>query len=333
MNNGWRTVSNSDNYKNGSFQNLSATPVMSADASFFRLMKGFLQRPKNVVPPHPLPSVKTNLKSLHNTNPVIIWFGHSSYLIHCNGINILVDPLFSGSASPVPGFVKAFAGADAYAAADMPAIDAMIITHNHYDHLNRKTITQLQSVTRAFYTSLGVGKDLLNSSNTDKRITELDWGESVTIAGNMQLTATPARHFSGRGIKRGGSLWSSFVLKTPGHTIFIGGDSGYDAHFKTIGAQYGPFDLVILECGQYNTLWPLIHMMPEETVQAAIDLKAKMLLPVHWSKFILAYHPWNEPVTRVVKSAHAHMLNITTPMIGEPVILGEQYPNSIWWNL
>jgi L-ascorbate metabolism protein UlaG (beta-lactamase superfamily) len=146
----------------------------------------------------------------------------------------------------------------------------------------------------------------------------------------MTLTAAPARHFSGRGIKRGGSLWASFILNIYGFTIYIGGDSGYDSHFKTIGDKYGPFDIAILECGQYNESWPYIHMFPEETVQASIDLKAKALLPVHWGKFTLAYHPWNEPVQRITKAAEGVI--VTTPRIGEPVVINKHYPNEVWWD-
>lgn len=149
----------------------------------------------------------------------------------------------------------------------------------------------------------------------------------------IKLTATPARHFSGRGIKRGQSLWSSFILRTPTHNLFLGGDSGYDDHFKEIGNKYGPFDLAILEAGQYNTMWPFIHMMPEETVQAAVDLKAKAILPVHWGKFRLAMHPWNEPIKRVLNKATELNMRVLTPRIGEPVIIDSNFKNTQWWKM
>ena len=149
----------------------------------------------------------------------------------------------------------------------------------------------------------------------------------------MQLTAAPGRHFSGRGLTRGKTLWAGFVLKTAEQTIYLGGDSGYDTFFKEIGNKYGPFDLAILECGQYNAHWKNIHMMPEETAQAAIDLGAKRLLPVHWAKFTLALHPWNDSIKRVVKKSAELHLSITTPRIGEPIVLGNSYPDSVWWNL
>jgi L-ascorbate metabolism protein UlaG (beta-lactamase superfamily) len=325
-------IKHSQNFRDGVFQNLSFTPMKPDDVTYYQMLKETLQRPADVRPPAPLPTVKTNLKTLYSEKPVIVWFGHSSYLIHVKGFNILVDPVFSGSASPMSFMIKAFPGADAYTVADMPEIDLMIITHNHYDHLDKKTLALLKPHTKKIFTSLGVGKDLQSCLARENNITEMDWWETQEVAKDITLTATPARHFSGRGLKRGGSLWSSFVLQIFGYQLFIGGDSGYDTHFKAIGDKYGPFDLVILECGQYNDNWPFIHMKPEETVQAAIDLKGKVLLPVHWAKFALANHPWNESAKRVTASGVQLGLLVTTPRIGEPVTVGEHYPQEHWWN-
>ncbi|HRP58641.1 MBL fold metallo-hydrolase [Agriterribacter sp.] len=322
-------IKGSPNYKKGSFQNLSETPVMAKDSSWYKLIKDSFSRPKEIRPSRPLPSIKTDLKNLHSENPVIIWFGHSSYLIHVRGKNILVDPVFSGYASPVRFLVKAFAGTDIYTPDDLPPIDLMILTHNHYDHFDTHTISRLHAKTRAYCVPLGVRAGFQKPYASS--VTELDWWETERITNDIGITATPARHFSGRGLKRGGSLWCSFVLRMFGYTLYIGGDSGYDAHFREIGKKFGGFDLAILECGQYNTSWPFIHMMPEETVQAGIDLNAKWLLPVHWGKFVLANHPWNEPVTRAVKKAAESNVNITTPLIGEPVIINESYPAGTWW--
>lgn len=316
----------SPNFKNGIFHNFSPTEVMAKDASTLKILLRFLSKPKSVNPPKRLPSVKTDLLHLvASDNPIIIWFGHSSYLIHHKGLNILVDPVFSGHASPFSFMVKAFPGADAFKVPDLPPIDILIITHNHYDHLDKKTLCQLKP--KAVYTALGVGADLPFSSSI---ITEMDWWDSAAYSSDVKVTAAPARHFSGRGIKRGGSLWASFVLDLPGFRIYVGGDSGYDTHFKTIGEKFGPFDLVILETGQYNTDWPMIHMSPEEAVQAAQELGAKVLLPVHWGKFSLALHPWDEPVIRTTLSA-AGKVKVTTPRIGEPVILNVSYPADRWW--
>jgi L-ascorbate metabolism protein UlaG (beta-lactamase superfamily) len=160
----------------------------------------------------------------------------------------------------------------------------------------------------------------------------LDWWETIEIKDNFKLTAAPARHFSGRTFDRNKTLWSSFILEKNDTRIYIGGDSGYDDHFKLIGEKFGSFDLAILESGQYNESWPQIHMMPEETVQAAKDLHAKVLLPVHWGKFALSLHPWNEPIRRVLKKAISLNQAVATPMIGEPFYLQGPVPQNEWWN-
>jgi len=321
----------SPNYVNGSFQNLSPTEVTLKSASYTKMIRDFLNKPKTTTPPGRLPSVKTDLGSIDDAQPVIVWFGHSSYLIQSRGIRILVDPVFSGNASPVSFFGKSFPGSDVYQVPDFGEIDLLLITHDHYDHLDYRTITQFIPKVKAFGTALGVGSHLEHWGVPAARITEFDWWDTRTIANDINLTAAPARHFSGRGLTRNKTLWTSFVLKIHGYTIYIGGDSGYDTHFKTIGDRYGPFDIVMLETGQYGDEWPYIHMFPEEVVEAASDLKAKVLLPVHWGKFALAYHAWNEPIQRVVKKATKEKLSVTTPRIGEPVIIGGVYPTARWW--
>lgn len=327
----WRPLRESKNYKDKKFNNLSDTPMIAEGVSFGKVLKEYFNKPANVTPSHRLPSIKTDLKSLYSEKPVIVWFGHSSYLIHCKGINILVDPVFSGHASPMRGMVKAYPGANEYQVEDMPAIDLLVITHNHYDHLDTKTVSKLRSKIKAIYTPLGVGKSIDGCFSQSLPITEMDWWETENVTPDITLTATPARHFSGRGLKRAGSLWASFVLKIHGYSIYLGGDSGYDTHFKPIGEKYGPFDIAILECGQYGKDWPYIHMFPEQTVQASLDLKANVLLPVHWGKFTLANHPWDEPIQRVIKAAAEAGMTIATPLQGEPVVIGEAYPHHPWW--
>ncbi len=313
------------------FQNLSLTPQLTEGYSMLKVMKDFFTRPKTVVPPQPIRSVKTDLKNYHSQTPSVFWFGHSSYLIHCNGINILVDPVFSGHASPFSWYLKAFEGSDVYKPDDMPAIDIMIITHNHYDHLDINTIKALAPQTKQFIMPLGVSKHLQHITAFKERYTELDWWDTINFASNIQITCTPARHFSGRGLKRNGSLWASFVLMIDEYRIFIGSDSGYDAHFSEIGKEYGPMDIAILECGQYNEAWRYIHTMPEELISIGKDLQSKMLMPVHWAKFALALHSWDEPIQRFVKAAKAAGVAYTTPMIGEAVVLDHSYPATEWW--
>jgi L-ascorbate metabolism protein UlaG (beta-lactamase superfamily) len=323
-------IEKSPNYKNGAFQNLSETPVQSKDFSVFQTAWKFFNPPKTSTPSATLPSIKTDLKNLSSEQPVLIWFGHSSYLIRINGKNILVDPVFSGNAGPVTFLTKNFTGSNVYSVDDFPDLDIVLITHDHYDHLDYKTILELKSKTKLFCTSLGVGAHLERWGVAPDKIVEFDWWESKQIDG-MELTAAPARHFSGRGFGRYNTLWSSFVLKTTNYNLYLGGDSGYDSHFKTIGEKYGPFDLALLECGQYNEGWPFIHMMPEQTVQASIDLQAKVLMPVHWSKFQLSLHAWNESIERASRAAEERKVTLTTPMIGQPVTIGKNYPAKKWW--
>jgi len=339
-----KRLQQSPNYKNGAFQNISETPMKQPDVSYWKMTKEMMKKHPQTEPPSRLPFVKTDLKNLNSPEPLIVWFGHSSYLIRIENKNFLIDPVFSGNAAPVSFMVKAFPGADEYKAEDMPAVDYLILTHDHYDHLDFKTLLKLKNKVSTIYCSLGVSSHLKYWGFDENKINELDWWQSKQIDQNIQLTAAPARHFSGRGLKRGQTFWSSFILKTATHNLYLGGDSGYDAHFKEIGEKFGPFDLAILESGQYNTMWPLIHMIPEQTVQAAIDLKAKALLPVHWAKFKLGMHPWNEPVKRVVAEVErtnrlykeqgtGDKVQVVTPKIGEPLLINGDYKTESWWNL
>jgi L-ascorbate metabolism protein UlaG (beta-lactamase superfamily) len=329
----------SPNYKGDRFENLVPTEVTIKGSSFFKMLREYRQRPADTVPARPIPSVRTDLRTLPDEGAWIVWFGHSSYLLKIEGLTILVDPVFSANASPVSLFAKAFPGTEVYGVEEMPEIDLLLLTHDHYDHLDYKTVKSLAPKARQVCTSLGVGAHLESWGVAAEKIMELDWWESWEWGG-LTLTAAPARHFSGRGFKRGGTLWSSFVLKGRGHSLYLGGDSGYERHFREIGERFGPFELAILECGQYGKNWPYIHMMPEQTVQAALELGAAAMMPVHWGKFTLALHPWNEPVRRLVAAfARASAaeggkgLRLATPMIGQPVGIGGPYPDACWWDI
>lgn len=326
-------IKESRNYRDGSFQNLAETIMMVEGTSYLKLMANFFSKGVGRSPLETLPSIRTDLKSISGEDTTIIWFGHSSYFIRTQGKNILIDPVFSNRASPFQ-FIgsKGYEIAKPYATSDFPPIDALILTHDHYDHLDYNSIINLRSNVKAIYTTLGVGSHLVYWGIEEQLIKELDWWEGDTILPGIDLIATPARHFSGRGLTRNKTLWASFVLKTSEHTLFLGGDSGYDEAFKSIGNKYGPFDIAILECGQYNSMWPDIHMMPEQTVQASADLRAKALMPVHWGKFTLSLHPWREPVERALKKAKDLNMLVTTPMIGEPMSLNQPLPQAKWWN-
>ncbi|RZK03165.1 MAG: MBL fold metallo-hydrolase [Flavobacterium sp.] len=326
-------IRQSPNYRDGKFQNLSETPMMTKDASMPKIMWNFLFNREKTDPEKPIPTVKSNLKAPTNGKTIITWFGHSSYFLLMDGVNILVDPVFSQRTSPVQWFgTKAFLGTSIYGADDFPEIDVLLLTHDHYDHLDYNTIKNFKTKIKRFITTLGVGAHLEKWGIEGDKITELDWNDEIIIQNNIKINCLTARHFSGRGMtKRNQSLWASFAIKSSSANIYIGGDSGYDAHFAAIGNKFGPFDLAILECGQYNKFWPYIHMMPEQTAQAAKDLKADVLLPVHWGKFKLSSHFWSEPVNRVKTKANEIGQKITTPMIDEQIILGEKYPDKKWW--
>ncbi len=324
-------VKKSPNYKNGIFQNLSETPQLAEEATFSKIFHDLFFS-KNRRPKHKIPSQKNDLLHLPPNDDVLVWFGHSSYFIQIDGKRILVDPVFSGNASPFSFMIKAFGGADVYNSEDIPEIDYLFITHDHWDHLDYKTILRLKPRVGKVITGLGTGEHLEYWGFGNEQIIEKDWYQSVELGGGFTVTVTPARHFSGRGLKSKQSLWASFVLQTPTFRIFIGGDGGYDFHFAETGQKFGPFDLAILENGQYNISWKYIHMMPEQVLQAAKDLKAKRLFPVHNSKFALANHAWDEPLKKITELNKEAKLPVITPMIGEKVLLKKESQEfSNWW--
>ncbi len=325
-------IKKSENYKDGEFWNIEPTSVNPDNVSFFTILREILSRPKTVTPSDDLPHIKTDLFNIKDDKPTVVWFGHSSYFLSYNGYRILVDPVFSGNASPVKFFGRSFPGTNIYSAGDFPEIDLLLITHDHYDHLDYPFIKQIRSKVKKVVTSLGIGEHLEKWGVEAHKISEINWGEHNQVQPSLTISAHPTRHFSGRGISRYKTLWSSFVLEWEEYRIYVGGDSGYSSEFKRLGNQYGPFDIVFLECGQYGKYWPQIHMTPEETVQAAMDMKAKVLFPVHWGKFVLSTHPWNESIKRVTAEATKKDQKYVSPRIGEAYILGESFKQKDWWN-
>ena len=313
-------IEKSPNYKNGAFTNLNITPQITGEGGFLKIMKDMFSA-KNRRPHDIVPSVKTDLLNLDKNEDILVWFGHSSYFVQIDGKRFLVDPVFSGNASPFGFMIKSFKGSDIYKPADIPEIDYLIITHDHWDHLDYKTIIKLKPKIAKVITGLGTGAHLERWGYDPKIIIESDWYDQVILGNGFTINTTPARHFSGRGPKPNQSLWASFVLQTPSIRIFIGGDGGYDEHFAEIGEKFGGFDLAILENGQYNTSWKYIHLMPEEVLQAAKDLKAKRLFPVHNSKFALANHSWDTPLKTIAEFNKTVKQTLITPIIGELVYL------------
>ena len=325
-------IKQSPNYKNNAFQNLSHTPSLTEGVSMTSVLKEFLFNKNELKKPsQDIPTVKTDLLNLDPAENVVVWFGHSSYFIQIDGKKILVDPVLSGSVSPISFTNKAFEGTDVYTTDDFPEIDYLFISHDHWDHLDYKTIMKLKSKIKTIICGLGTGAHLEYWGFDTNLIIEKDWNETITLKDGFVVNTVPARHFSGRSFIRNKALWMSFVLQTPTSKLFIGGDSGYDTHFETIGKQFGPFDLVFLENGQYDKSWKYIHMAPNEVLQAAVDLKAKALFPVHSSKFVLANHNWNEPLSRISELAETSEISLMTPLIGEKAIIKSEKVFPKWW--
>lgn len=326
-------ITTSENYRDKKFQNLNFTPDLSEGVSYTKVLREFIfNRSKRLEPKEILPFVKTDLKEINPNASFVVWFGHSSYLLLVDGKRILVDPVFSGNASPVSFTTKSFKGTNTYGVEDMPDIDLLIITHDHWDHLDYETVSLLKPKVQQVVTGLGTAQHLELWGFDKGKIHEVDWNDSLDLEDGWTIHATPARHFSGRGLKRNKSLWMSFVLQTPTLKLYIGGDSGYDTHFKTIGEKHGPFDIAFLECGQYHANWKYIHMMPEEVIQAALDLKATCTMPVHWAKFALAQHDWDEPILRITAEAKRKNYSLVHPRIGETVDLtNPTYKYTEWW--
>lgn len=328
-------IQKSPQYKNGKFENINYTPELAEGYGYFDIISDFLfKKVDRKIPTDIIPSIKTNLLELDSNEDILVWFGHSSYFIQLEGKRFLIDPVFSGNASPIIGTTKAFKGTDIYTANDLPEIDYLLITHDHYDHLDYTTIMELKPKIKKIICPLGVGSHFEFWKFPNQNIIEKDWYEKIELDQNITLYTTPSRHFSGRSIKRCNTLWTSFVLETKDFKMYLGGDSGYDSHFAEIGAKYGPFDIALLDNGQYNPAWKYIHNLPEDVIKAMKDLNTKRVFPVHSSKFSLSLHAWDEPLIKVTElnAASENPIPLITPMIGELVELkNEKQEFKQWW--
>ena len=313
----------SPNYRDGMFQNEEPTPQFTGNKSPFTVLWEFVfSRPKDIIPAEPIRVVKTDLKSLPTNRDWLVWFGHSSYMFCLNGKRYLVDPVLKME-FPASVMMKPFKGTDIYTPDDMPDIDVLIITHEHWDHLDYATLRDLRSKVAHVVCPLGIAEYLEYWHYDPFIITEMDWyesnGERLSVSGE-RITCLPSRHFSNRLLgARNQTLWASFMIEDGGRKVYIGGDGGYDGRFKRIREQFGQVDVAFLENGQYNSDWRYIHSTPEGLGQAILDLQAKTVFTVHHDKFALAKHPWYEPEQLVQSFAKEHNIHLLDQPIGSIV--------------
>ncbi|MBU1343077.1 MAG: MBL fold metallo-hydrolase [Proteobacteria bacterium] len=322
----------SPQYHNGKFKGEIDALTMTAK-DYLSSTWRFLFEKNNQTPDQPLPVQPVDLSCFNTADHNQLnstWFGHSSLMINMNGYKILTDPVFEKKVSMV-GPTR-FNGGLPFDPKQLTRVDVVIISHDHYDHLNKTSIQILTPVTTRFIVPLAVGKRLVSWGVPEDKIIELDWWETVEFDDHLRITATPAQHFSGRGIgDRNTTLWASWVITSPDFNIFYSGDSGYFNGFKTIGDTLGPFDVTFLECGAYDELWRPVHMFPEETAKAHLDLRGGILHPIHWGTFNLALHPWYDPMQRLITAAQSNHIRVATPMAGQSIDYATGELGTHWW--
>ncbi|MDR1228150.1 MAG: MBL fold metallo-hydrolase [Azoarcus sp.] len=323
----------SPNYVNGLFHNQIDSPLRTTDQSELSMwMESLFGEKGQTRPPGAIPAIKTEIKALDATQDLVIWLGHSSYFVQLGGRRMLIDPVFSANAAPVPLVNTAFDGTSIYAAEDMPDVDVLLISHDHYDHLDYPSVQALQSRVKKVITGLGVGAHFKAWGYDMRIVHEADWYEAIQLTPELRIRLMPARHFSGRALQRDRSLWAGFALLSPRRRLFFSGDTGYAPHFAEIGRRYGPFDWVALDAGQYDPRWANVHMNPEQAAQAADDLRAKVLTPGHIGRFSISRHDWDDPFKRITAASQGRGYALWTPEIGRPVFLdGRTQEFTRWW--
>lgn len=326
--------SRSDNWKNGKFQNLQETKLSINFWEIPGLLQKQLSNKTNREPQSPLPIVPFDKDAFlsKDTDFCLVWYGHSAVLIRMNSKTIFIDPMMGPNASPIsPYKTKRFSENTLDFIDDFPGIDLMLISHDHYDHLDYDSIIKLKEKTQSYFVALGVKRHLVKWGIDSTKITEFDWW-NVSEFSNIKITFTPTRHFSGRGLTdRKKSLWGGWVFQTEKENIWFSGDGGYGSHFKEVGELLGPFDFAFMECGQYSDYWRPVHMFPEESVQAALDAKAQMAMPVHWAGFSLSQHSWKEPIEEFEKYAKIQNLKMISPELGQIVRPEKDMKHIEWW--
>lgn len=325
--------SQSEHWKDGKFHNLEFTTMDIKASKIPGLMYRQFFTKEGRLPGQSwsIDGWASALDVHQNDKVKFVWFGHSTLLMNINGFIVLIDPMFGDNAAPVSPFaVKRFSESIFNVIDQLPTVDLVLISHDHYDHLDYGSISKLKSKAKQFFVALGVGRHLIKWGIDAHRISEFDWWQEAQ-AGSLKISFTPSRHFSGRGITdRAKSMWGGWVIQTAQEKIWFSGDGGYGKHFTEIGRRLGPFDLGFIECGQYNEMWHQIHMYPEEGVVAALEAGASKVMPVHWGSFALAMHHWKEPVDRFVNEALKCNLPMILPAQGTPASLHYEF-NEGWW--
>lgn len=325
----------SPQYRDGQFVNVVAQTPASL-GNYWRYFIAQFRGQEQREPPSPIPLVPLQANAfMQPAAPGMraAWLGHASVLFEIDGLRVMVDPVFSERVSPI-----AFAGpkrfhATPIALQDLPPIDAVLISHDHYDHLDMPTIQYLAERGSRFFVPLGVGAHLQRWGVAAAQVHDMQWWQSISL-GAVTLVCTPARHYSGRDMfdyKQ--TLWSSWSVLGSQHRIYYSGDSGYASHFDAIGQRFGPFDLTLIKVGAYgpSDSWRDIHMSPEQAVQAHMQLRGATLLPVHWATFNLALHAWDEPIKRTLRAAEEHGVKVITPRVGELFEAGQPFLSQQWW--
>ena len=321
----------SPNYNDGEFENVESTSMSNPNSSTWDTLGQYMVSDNCRSPDEVLPSKAFELKPLGDEEFSVSWFGHSTVLFHTNEFSLITDPVFSkGGAGPLSFGPSPFQYEDDYSVDDLPKIDYVFISHDHYDHLDKNTIKELSS--SLFYVPLGVDSHLIEWGIDEKNIFVFDWYDEADVSEDLFVAFAPSRHFSGRGIgDHSATLWGSWILEFYNYSIYFSGDTGYTEEFKKITEKYGPFDLAFLDSGQYNVAWEQVHMMPEQVVQAAIDLNASVSIPIHISKYELSLHHWYEPMELVSTLGAEQNVTIATPMLGSTFIFGQEVPQDTWW--
>ena len=317
-------------WKMGAYRNLDKTRLQEDIRSLLGDLYGYLKA-KNTQPSAPLPIAVGNANSrVDPDEDYLTWYGHSALRLDTGGNTILIDPMLGSWVAPVPFLGHRFPYKDYHPTRELGDIDLVVYSHDHYDHLDYDTLMVLKDRIKHYITPLGLGAHLEAWGIPTERITELDWWERTERAG-CTWTLTPARHFSGRSPgTRNKSLWGGFAIKTPHHNLYFGGDSGYGRHFKMIGERLGPFDLTMLDSGQYHDRWKNVHMTPEEALVAHQDLGGTNLLPIHWGAFSLSDHSWSDPIERITAADNNNV--VVSPMVGRRFPLSAMEDcRTPWW--